>query len=151
MEVILTRNVDKFGKRGDVKNVKDGYYRNFLAPKGLAFRATPARLKWAEGLRKESVKAKEEVAKKAEEYKKKLEKTTLLFEAKTTDKNTLYGSIGEKELIAELEKQVKIKLDKKQIELKEAIKTVGMHTVKVKLADDTTVDLKVEVKGLEEQ
>jgi len=149
MEVILTRNVDKLGKRGDVKNVKDGYYRNFLSPKGLAFVATPARLKWAEGLQAESIKAKEEVAKKAEEYKKTLEKITLIFEAKTTDKDTLYGSIGEKELIAELEKQAKISLDKKQLELKEAIKTVGEHVVKVKLSDDVNVNLKVEVKGIE--
>ncbi|MCD6109262.1 50S ribosomal protein L9 [bacterium] len=150
MEIILTKDVDKFGKRGDVKTVENGYYRNFLSPKGLAFIATPARLKWAEGLQAQSVKAREEVAKKAEEYKKKLEKMTLVFEAKTTDKDTLYGSIGEKELVAQLEKQAKIKFDKKQLKLKEAIKTVGMHNIKVKLTDDITVDLKVEVKGVKE-
>ena len=150
MEVILTRNVDKIGKRGDVKTVKPGYYRNFLAPRGLAFVATPARLKWAEKLQAESVKAKEEVAKKAEEYKKTLEGMTLTFEAKTTDKDTLYGSIGEKELVAELEKQAKISLDKKQLEMKEHIKSVGEHKVTVKLADDVTAELKVEVKGIEE-
>lgn len=149
MEVILTRNVDKFGKRGDVKTVKTGYYRNFLSPKGLAFVATPARLKWAEGLQAQSIKAKEEVAKKAEDYKKKLEKMTLVFEAKTTDKDTLYGSIGEKELVVELEKQAKISLDKKQLEMKEHIKTVGTHTVIVKLADDVNAELKVEIKGIE--
>lgn len=150
MEVILTRNVDKVGKRGDVMTVKKGYYRNFLSPKGLAFIATEARLKWAEGLQAESVKAKAEVANKAEEYKKALEKMTLTFEAKTTDKDTLYGSIGEKELVAELEKQAKISLDKKQLEMKEHIKSVGTHTVIVKLSDDVTAELKVDVKALAE-
>jgi large subunit ribosomal protein L9 len=150
MEVILTRNVDKVGRRGDVMTVKHGYYRNFLHPKGLAFVATPARLKWAEGLQAETVKAKAEVSQKADEYKKILEKMTLIFEAKTTDKDTLYGSIGEKELIAELEKQAKISLDKKQLEMKEHLKSVGTHTVIVKLSDNVTAELKVEVKGKSE-
>ncbi len=149
MQIILTKNVDKLGKRGDVKNVKTGFYSNFLAPKGLAFVATPARLKWSEKLRAESVKAKEEVASKASEYKKILEGLKLKFEAKTTDKNTLYGSIGEKELVAELEKVAKVSLDKKQIELPEHIKTVGSHKVIVKLADGVEAELKVEVKGIE--
>ncbi|MBA4336833.1 50S ribosomal protein L9 [bacterium] len=149
MQIILTRNVDKFGKRGDLKTVKSGYYTNFLAPKGLAFVATPARLKWSEKLRSESVKAKEEVSKKSGEYKKLLEGLTLTFEAKTTDKNTLYGSIGEKELVAQLEKVAKISLDKKQIEMSEHIKTVGTHKVGIKLADGVTAELKVEVKGIE--
>lgn len=150
MEVILTRNVDKVGKRGDVMTVKSGYYRNYLSPNGLAFVATPARLKWAEKIQSESVKAKDEIAKKAEEYKKTLEGMTLTFEAKTTDKDTLYGSIGEKELVAELEKQAKISLDKKQIEMKEHIKSVGKHTVEVKLTDNITAELKVDVKALAE-
>ncbi len=150
MQIILTRNVDKLGKRGDVRDVKFGYYNNYLAPNGLAFVATPARLKWAEGLQVEAVKEKEEVAKKAEEYKKTLEGITVTFEEKTTDKDTLYGSIGEKELVAALEKQAKISLDKKQIVLKDPIKTVGSHTVPVNLTDNVTVDLSVEVKGSEQ-
>ncbi|MBD3156211.1 50S ribosomal protein L9 [Candidatus Peregrinibacteria bacterium] len=150
MQVILTKNVDKLGKRGDVRDVKFGYYNNYLAPNGLAFVATPARLKWAEGLQAKAVKAKEEVAKQAEQYKKTLEDVTLTFEEKTTDKDTLYGSIGEKELIAALEDQAKISLDKKQIVMEEPIKTVGSHTVSVQLTDDVTVDISVEVKGNEE-
>ena len=150
MQIILTRNVDKLGKRGDVRDVKFGYYNNYLAPKGLAFVATPARLKWAEGLQEKAIKAKEEVAKKAEEYKKKLEGTTLTFEEKTTDKDTLYGSIGEKELIEALEEKAKISLDKKQILLKEPIKTVGLHKVAVNLADNVNIDLSIEVKGKEQ-
>lgn len=150
MQIILTKNVDKLGKRGDIRDVKFGYYNNYLAPKGLAFVATPARLKWAEGLQEKAIKAKEEVANKAEEYKKKLEGTTLTFEEKTTDKDTLYGSIGEKELIEALEEQAKISLDKKQILLKEPIKTVGSHKVTVNLADNVNIDISIEVKGSEE-
>ena len=60
MQIILTRNVKDYGKRGEVKDVKPGYYRNFLQPNGLAFTATPNRLKWAEGLMEKAVKQKED-------------------------------------------------------------------------------------------
>jgi large subunit ribosomal protein L9 len=147
MEVILTKKVEKVGRIGDVKTVKDGYYRNFLHPKGLAIVATPARLKWAEQKRNKAVKEQAEIAEKALEFKKQLEEMTLTIEIKTTDKDTLYGSITEKELVKEFEKVAKLKLKKKQIELAEPIKTVGKHKVTVKLADDVVAEVKIEVKA----
>jgi len=147
MQVILTKNVEQLGKRGEVKTVKDGYFRNFLAPKGLAFVATPKRLKWAEKEMEKIVKEKEEFAKEAVKYKETLEALTLSIEAKTTDKDTLYGKIAEKELIKELEDAAKIKVDKKQIELDKPIKTVGKHEFKVKLSDDVAATVKVEIKA----
>jgi large subunit ribosomal protein L9 len=151
MQVILTKNVEKLGRKGDVKNVKDGYYMNFLGPRKLAMVANPKLLKWAEKLRNKAVKEKEQINEQAAEIKKQLEEMTLILEAKTTDKDTLYGSIGEKEIIVELEKQAKIKLKKKQIVMDEHIKKVGKHKVKVNLTDDVQVDVKVEVKGKEEK
>lgn len=147
MEIILTQKVDKLGRRGEVKNVKEGYFRNFLLPKGLAFAVTPKRLKWAESEMEKIVKEKEELAKEANKYKEKVEALTLTFEEKTTDKDTLYGSISEKEIIAALEDQAKIKVDKKQVALSEPIKKVGVHEVKVHLADHVDAVLKVEVKA----
>lgn len=147
MQVILTKNVEKLGKKGQVKSVKDGYYRNFLSPRKLAKASTPKLLEWATKLREQAVKEKEEITKHAVEIKKQLEGLTITFKEKTTDKDTLYGSIGEKELVKALEDQGKVKLDKKQIEMKEHIKSVGEHKVTVKLTDDVHVDIKVEVKG----
>lgn len=147
MEIILTQKVDKLGRRGEVKNVKEGYFRNYLLPKGLAFAVTPKRLKWAESEMEKIVKEKAELAKEANKYKEQLEALTLTFEEKTTDKDTLYGSIGDKELIAALEEQAKVKVDKKQLKLAEPIKKVGMHELKVSLADGVDAVVKVEVKA----
>ncbi len=149
MEIILTQNVENLGKKGEVKTVKSGYFRNYLAPRGLAFLSTPKRLAWAEKEMEKLVKEKEEIAKQAEKIKDDLETTTLKIEAKTTEKDTLYGKIDEKELASELESQAKIKVDKKQIELDEPIKKVGEYTFKVKLSDDIAADVKVEVKSKE--
>lgn len=148
MQIILTQNVDKLGRKGEVKNVKSGFYSNFLSPKGLAFTVTPKRLAWAKTLQDQMVKEKEQITKEASKFKETLEAITLTFEVKTSDKDTLYGSIGEKEIIKELEKQAKIKLDKKQIKMSEHIKTVGTHTITVNLADDFDAQVKVDVKAL---
>lgn len=150
MQVVLTRNVEKLGHRGQVKNVKDGYYSNFLQPRGFAKVATPGLLKWAEKLETESVKAKAEVAEKAVEFKTKLESETYTVESKTSDKDTLYASVGEKEIIALLEGKANVKLDKKQILLDEHIKTVGVHAVKIKLSDSVTAEIKIEVIATQE-
>lgn len=147
MEIILTQNVENLGKRGEVKTVKSGYFRNYLAPRGLAFISTPKRLAWAEKEMEKLVKEKEEIAKQAEKIKEDIENTTLQIEAKTTEKDTLYGKIDEKELASELESQAKVKVDKKQIDLDEPIKKVGNYTFKVKLADEVVANVKLEVKS----
>ncbi len=147
MQVILTTNVENLGKKGDVRNVKDGYYRNFLAPRKFAKVATPKLLEWGKKLQEQAMKEKEEISKQAKEIKKQLEGLTLTFEEKITDKDTLYGSITEKEVVKALEKQAKIKLDKKQIDMTEHIKNVGEHKVTIKLTDEVHAEIKVEVKG----
>lgn len=147
MQIILTKNVENLGKRGEVKTVKSGYFRNFLSPNGLAFLATPKRLVWAGKETEKIVKEKEELAKQADKFKEELEAVTLTIEAKTTDKDTLYGKIDEKELIKQLEEQAKVKVDKKQIKLNEPIKKIGKYDFKVKLTDDIEATVKVEVKA----
>lgn len=149
MQVILTQKIEKLGRKGDVKAVKPGYYRNYLAPNGLAIVVTPARLKWAEGLQAKAVKEIEQVREHANEIKKQLEATPLVIEAKTTSKDTLYGSITEKNLVDIFKEQAKIKLEKKQIEIKEPIKKIGEHKVKIKLTDDVEVEVNIEVKAKE--
>lgn len=145
MEVVLTQNIEKLGRKGEVKNVKPGYYMNYLCPNGLAIKSTPARLKWAEEMQEKRVKEQEEILKHAKELKKQLEERTITFDEKTTDKGTLYGSISEKELQKAIEEQAKMKLNKKQIILKEPIKSTGSHKVEIQLADDVKVAVTVEV------
>jgi large subunit ribosomal protein L9 len=145
MEIVLTKNVEKLGRKGEIKDVKPGYFMNFLAPQGMALKATPARVEWAEKMQEQRVKEKEEITKQAKEIKEKLEETKITFDEKTTDKGTLYGSIGEKEIQKQIEDQAKIKLEKKQIKMPEPIKTTGSHKVAVQLTDVVSVDVTVEV------
>jgi large subunit ribosomal protein L9 len=145
MQVILTQNVEKLGRRGDIKNVKAGYYRNFLAPQGFAKAATPKLLKWAKKLQEEALKQKEEIIKRAKEFKEKLEATVFKLEMKTTDKDTLYGAINEKKIVELLKEQAKIEIDKKQVDMQKPIKTVGLHTVSINLSEDVKAEIKIEV------
>lgn len=147
MKVVLTKTLDTLGKRGEIKVVKDGYFRNYLLPNGIAMVATRKRIKWAETEMGKMVKAKEELAKEAGKFKEQLEALTIIFEEKTTDKDTLYGSIGEKEIMAALEAQGKVKVEKKAIHLPEHIKSIGVHKVNVTLAEGVDAVVKIEVKA----
>ena len=153
MQVLLTKNVAKLGRKADVKNVKSGYYRNFLFPGGFATLPTPALLKWAEEIRKKTMKEREEIVKQATLIKQQLEEKPYEIKVKTTDKDTLYGSIGEKEIVELLAKEAAVKLDKKQIELKEHIKKVGKYKVNIELSEEVkaTVMLEVVAKDKEKE
>jgi large subunit ribosomal protein L9 len=153
MQVLLTQNVAKLGRKGDIKNVKSGYYRNFLFPRGFATLPTPALLKWAEEIRKKIMKEREEIVKQATMIKQQLEEKPYEIKVKTTDKDTLYGSIGEKEIVELLAKEASVKLDKKQIELKENIKKVGKYKVNIELSEEVkaTIILDVAAKEKTEQ
>ena len=143
------QNVVKLGRKGDLKNVKDGYFRNFLYPKGLATVPTKPLLKWAEGVRKLIMKEREEIVKQANAIKEQLEKNPYTIIVKTTDKDTLYGSIGEKEIVDLLAKEAKVKLEKKQIELKENIKKVGKYKINIELSEEVKAAITLEIAALQ--
>jgi large subunit ribosomal protein L9 len=151
MQVLLTQNVAKLGRKGDIKNVKSGYYRNFLCPRGFATIPTTALLKWAEEVRKKTLKEREEIVKQATMFKQQLEEKPFEIKVKTTDKDTLYGSIGEKEIVELLAKEAHVKLDKKQIELKENIKTVGKHKINIELSEEVKATVILEVSAKEKE
>jgi len=145
MQVLLTKNVVKLGRKGDVKNVKSGYYRNFLFPRGFATLPTPALLKWAEEIRKKVMKEREEIVKQATMIKTQLEEKPYEIKVKTTDKDTLYGSIGAKEIVELLAREAAVKLDKKQVELKENIKKVGKYKINIELSEEVKAIIVLEV------
>ena len=149
MKILLMQNVAKLGRKGDLKNVKNGYYRNFLFPRGLATIPTSPLLKWAEGVRTQIMKEREEIVKQATAIKNQLEEKAYTILIKTTDKDTLYGSIGEKEIVDLLAKEAKIKLEKKQIELKENIKKVGKYKVAIELSEEVKAVVTIDVAAKE--
>lgn len=145
MDVILLKDVKGTGKAGQIVKVSDGYARNMLFPRGLAKEATQGNVKTLE--RQKEAAAEKRAAQKAEaqEQAKKLEEVTLTIKAKGGDNGKLFGSITTKDIAEALEKQEKIKVDKKKIVLDNPIKTTGEKEVVVKLFEEVSAKLKVTV------
>ncbi|AEH49736.1 50S ribosomal protein L9 [Parageobacillus thermoglucosidasius] len=145
MKVIFLKDVKGKGKKGEIKNVADGYATNFLFKQGLAIEATPANIKALEAQkRKEQRQAEEELA-KAKKLKEKLEQITVQLTAKAGEGGRLFGSITSKQIAEALQAQHQIKIDKRKIELEDAIRSLGFTNVPVKLHPEVTATLKVHV------
>lgn len=150
MKIVLVQSVKNLGEKGDIVELADGYAHNFILPKKIGKKATPDVLKWAEGIIAERVAQKEEIAAKAKEFVEKIKKTTLKFKRKTTKNGKkLFGAVSEKDIAEELEKTVKIHLEKKQIKMKHHIKEIGISEVEIHLSEDINTVVKVEVEAEE--
>ncbi len=145
MKVILTTNIKKLGKIGDLVSVKDGYARNYLIPKGMALRENKKNLEYYEKI-KEEVKSKEqEKLNSAQELMKKLKKLKILFKKEADEKNQLYGSISKKEILSFLiENNIKIHSD--DIIIKEPIRSIGDHEIEINPYVDIIDTIKITVQ-----
>jgi len=144
MEVILLRDVEKVGLRGDVVSVARGYARNFLLPRGLAEAATKAKV--AELKKRESQRARHE-AKTADEataIADTLAKTELRFEVKAGPTGSLFGSVTPTDIADELWKTAKVRVDRRKIGV-DNIKRIGRYEVPIDLFQDVRVEVKVVV------
>ena len=146
MKVILKTRVPNLGLECDIITVKDGYARNFLLPKKLADKATPALIKKAEKVIEERTKKLEEVIKNAKEIAEKLSNVGLIFKTKAKE-DKLYGSISEKDIADEITKQEKIEVTKEMVNLKAPIKKVGEYKVKLTLTEGVTTEIGVKVEA----
>ena len=145
MKVILVKDVKGLGKEGDLINAKDGHARNFLFPRKLAVQATTVNLKkWKEKMKSQKTKEKEEYD-KALMLKEKIEALSLELKGKAGEGGKLFGSITSKDISDVLRLQHNIDIDKRKIELKENIKTLGVTTVEVKIYSDVSAKLAVKV------
>lgn len=142
MKVILSEDVQKLGKAGAIIRVKDGFARNFLIPNRLAVPATPASLKRLEQEKQKKQSQTENLKKQAEELKNKLTQVSLTIAALTQEEEKLYGSITAQDISAAL-KDDGFDIDKDQILLNEAIKSLGIYEVPVKLHPEITANVKV--------
>ena len=148
MDIVLTKDITPLGKKGDRKSVKNGYFRNFLAPRGLAVRLTPKLLDQINQQRQSIEKRRADMVEKAHEYKEQIEKITLTFERKTTSKDKLYAAITEKQIQEELEKKLKVEMDKEMVRLQVPIKTLGDHEAVIHLTESVSATVKIKVKAL---
>lgn len=145
MKVILKQDIKGVGKKNEVINASDGYARNFLFPKNLAVEATPGNMQKLNS-QNEAKQYKKDVEKeKAKEIAKKLENITLQIKVQAGENGKIFGSVSSKEISENLEKQYKISIDKKKIELKEPIKVLGARTVEVKLFEGVIGKIKLNV------
>lgn len=144
MKVIFLKDVKGKGKEGEVKNVAEGYARNYLLPKGLAQEATKANLKALEQKRQQEKKRAQEEKEKALELKQKIEKTTVEIAAKAGDGGRLFGSVTSKQIADQLKKQG-IRVDKRKIDLPEPIRSLGYTDVPVEVHPEVTANIKVHV------
>ena len=145
MKVILKADIKGVGKKDEVINTSDGHARNYLLPKGLAVEANAenmSRLKAKQDSAKyKKNQEKEEAIKIAD----KLGKICLKIKVKSGENGKIFGGVSSKEIAQELEREYKIVVDKKKIDLKETIKTLGMRTVEIKLFEGVVGKLKIDV------
>lgn len=144
MEIILLKDVEKVGKRGEVVNVRDGFGRNFLLPRALALPATRENEALIEREKKQTAERRARKKSKAEALAQKLESLRLRLEVEAGEKDKMFGSLTAQDLQEALA-QKGISLDKKQFQLPEPLRSLGTHTVTLELDPEVRASLQVEV------
>lgn len=145
MKVIFIKDLRGQGKRGEIKEVKDGYAENYLIKNGYAKKLTEQNYNQFLETKKEEKELDEKLRKEAESKKTKLSKMEIVFKVKTGAQDKVFGSISTKQIKEELEKQNLI-IDKKQIMLDEGLSSLGYHNVKIELYKDVIGEIKVKLE-----
>ncbi|MCI8885826.1 MAG: 50S ribosomal protein L9 [Dorea sp.] len=143
MKVILKEDIKSLGKQGEIVDVSDGYARNFILKKGKGVEANSKNLNDLKLQKANEAKIAQQQYEAAQELGKKIEAGKIEMSIKTGEGGKAFGSIASKEIAAEVKEQMGLDIDKKKIQLKEAIKTLGTHEVSVKLHPKVTAALKV--------
>lgn len=144
MQIILSEDLPKVGRAGEIKNVSDGYARNFLFPRKLALPATPANLKRLETELKKRAARTTQLLASAKQMQEELEKISLVFHVRAGKEGHLFGSVSP-QMIAEALQAKGIAVDKKNIHLPSPIKSLGEYEVSIKLHSDLNALLKIQV------
>ena len=145
MKVILKADIKGVGKKDQVINASDGYARNFLFPKNLAVEANAENMSKLKAKQDSNAFKKSQEKQEAQKIADKLSKILMKVQVKAGENGKIFGGVSSKEIAENLEKQYNIKVDKKKIDLKETIKTLGMFTIEIKLYEGVVGTLKLEV------
>lgn len=148
MEIILLQDVKALGKKGELVKVNDGYARNFILPKKLGVEATKQNLYELNNQKAAEAKKQKEILEEAQELGKRLSEMTVKMTIKAGEGGKTFGSISSKEIAAGLKEQYNLEIDKKKLQLSDAIKHAGSHTVQVKLHPKVTAELTVKVDAI---
>ena len=146
MKVILLQDVKSLGKKGEIVNVNDGYARNFILPKKMGVEATGRNLNDLKLQKNNEKKVAAEQLASAKALAEKLGQGKVELAIKVGEGGRAFGSVSSKEIAAAVKEQMGLDVDKKKIQLKETIKSLGTHNDPVKLHPEVTAELKVVVK-----
>ncbi len=145
MKIILLEDVKSLGKKGEIVNVSDGYARNYVLPKKLGVEANAANRNDLKLQKANADKVAKEQLEKAQELAKALETKEVVLKMRSGEGGRAFGSVSSKEIAAAAKEQCALELDKKKIQLPEAIKALGVYEVSVKLHPKVTGKLRVKV------
>lgn len=145
MQIILTQDVKSLGKKGELVNISDGYARNFILPKKLGLEATSKNQNDLKLQKAAEEKRLKEILEEAKAFAKELESKTIEVKIKAGEGGRTFGSVSSKEIATALKSDFGYDIDKKKLQLTDPIKTVGLHTVPVKLHPQVSAELKVKV------
>lgn len=145
MKVILKDNIKGVGKKNEVINASDGYARNFLFPRNLAVEATIENMQKLNSQNQAKQYRKDVEKEQATQIAKKLETITVEIKVQAGENGKIFGSVSSKEISESLEKQYKISIDKKKIEVKEPIKILGARIVEARLFEGVIGKIKINI------
>lgn len=143
MKVILTEDVKSLGKKGEIVNVSDGYARNFILKTNKGIEANSKNMNDLKLKKANDDKVAQEIYEAAVELGKKIEAGEIKVSIKTGEGGKAFGSVSSKEIAQEVKAQMGLDVDKKKVQLKEPLKTLGTHHVAIKLHAKVTTELKV--------
>jgi large subunit ribosomal protein L9 len=147
MKIILVKDVKSLGRAGEIKEVSDGYARNFLIPRGLASEATTTKVKESQEKQAREQKKKSRETEEAQVLKQKLDGQSVTIAVKTGGSDRLFGAVTAKEIADVINEQFHVKIDKKKVEMTDPIKHLGDYQVKLKIYPSIQAQIKVKVKA----
>ncbi len=148
MKVILQQEVKKVGKKGDIIEVSEGYARNYLLPQKLAIPATDGNVNVAKQQKAAEERKQQRILDEAKVLAAQLAKVSVTVSVKTGEGGKLFGSVTSKDIADAMQAQHNIEIDKRKIEMKEAIKSLGTFPVTIKIHPEVSTQIEVHITGV---
>ncbi|MHA2610240.1 MAG: 50S ribosomal protein L9 [bacterium JZ-2024 1] len=148
MKVILVEDVPSLGKAGDLVEVKDGYGRNYLIPRGLAVHATKKRIAFLERIQKELLQQKDRKKARALAIAEQLRGKTVTIPARAGREGKLFGAITSHHIAENIQKQLQVKIEPKMVDMDQPIRILGVHPIRLRLAEGIDTEIQLEVKEI---
>jgi large subunit ribosomal protein L9 len=151
MKVILSKDVDKLGSKGDVVTVADGYARNYLVPKGMAIAASKGSLRQADQMKRAREEADRRAKEEAASRVARLGASPVYISARAGEEGRLFGSVTNGDVARAVQDQLEEEVDKRHVLLEEPIRSLGTFSVEIKLHEEVNALVTVEVIAHEEE